>query len=245
MRIYIGWDPREEVAYRVAAHSAHRLSPPDAPVAVHPVILSDLRRRGLYTRGLIRHGAGKLADAVNGAPMSTEFAITRFFLPHLAGRQGWALFCDCDVLFRRAPAELFALRDTQYAVQVVKHRQAVKPGEMKMDGQVQTEYPRKNWSSVVLWNLEHPAHDRLTIDTLNRRTGLELHGFCWLKDEEIGELPPAWNWLEGYSEPIPEPGPALVHLTRGGPWMKGWEGVDYGIEWLAEAGRMSLSRVAA
>lgn len=239
-RIYVGWDPREEIAYRVLAHSAHRLA--SEPLEVHPLLLADLRRRGIYTRPTARKD-GVLWDPISDAPMATEFSISRFFVPLIAGRTGWALFMDCDMLFRDDPLKLFALADDSKAVMVVKHPpMKIVAGETKMDAQPQTIYPRKNWSSVVLWNLSHPANNVLTPEMLNTVTGRDLHRFCWLPDELIGELPLTWNWLEGYSDPIPEPGPANVHHTRGGPWMKGWEHVAYGQDWWAEAGRLSLAR---
>lgn len=207
-------------------------------MVVNPIVLPDLRAKGLYTRPT-SHVDGRLWDAVSGAPMATEFAISRFFLPLIAGCQGWALFADCDVLARRDVADLFALADDRYAVMCVKHPPSFATGE-KMDGQAQLAYPRKNWSSVMLWNLAHPSHHFLTTSTLNRTPGRDLHAFCWLKDEEIGALPPEWNWLEGVSPPLADP--AIVHLTRGGPWFPEWQGVEYAEAWFAELGRLTLSR---
>lgn len=238
LTVAIGWDAREEAAYQVARHSLLRHA--TIPVQAVRLVLSHLQGRGLYTRPLERRPGG-LWDPVSQAPMSTEFAISRFFLPWMAGteqpvREGWALFVDGDVLFRRDVADLWALRDPRFALQVVKHQQQVGKGERKMDGQPQTAYPRKNWSSVVLWNLAHPAHQRLDLDMLNHAPGRDLHGFCWLASEEIGSLPAEWNWLEGYGDPAVDP--ALVHYTRGGPWMPGWDHVEYAGAWREEAGRV-------
>ncbi len=242
------------MAFRVARHSLHRHA--SIPVAVFPVVLRQLQDAGLYTRPTeLRDGL--LWDPISGAPCATEFAISRFFLPYLVNRgmgpraegrrpeaaPGWALFADGDVLFRRDVAELVALRDPRFAVQVVKHNQAVGVGERKMEGQPQLPYARKNWSSVVLWNLDHPAHHRLTLDALNTWPGRDLHAFRWLDDSELGELPQEWNWLEGHSDPAVDP--ALVHLTRGGPWLRDWQGVDYAGEWLAEAGRVLVADTPA
>ncbi len=173
--------------------------------------------------------------------MSTEFAITRFFLPHLTERKGWALFGDSDLLFRGDVRDLFALADDRYAVMVVQHPELDGEGT-KMDGAAQLPYRRKNWSSVVLWNLSHPAHDALTLSVLNTWPGRELHAFRWLEDAQIGALPGTWNWLEGYS--APDPDPAVVHLTRGGPWFRNWEHVAWAEAWLAELGRLTLARQA-
>ena len=161
--------------------------------------------------------------------MSTGHAIARFFLPFMLIHHGWALFTDGDVLFRRDVHELFDLADPKYAVMVVKHnhvpRLAIKKG-----GQTQTVYPRKNWSSVMLWNVDHPAHQRLTLGVLNEKPGRDLHAFCWLLDEEIGELPVEWNWLVGHSDSCIDP--AIVHFTEGLPSLPDHRDDPYASEWL-------------
>jgi hypothetical protein len=84
---------------------------------------------------------------------------------------------------------------------VVKHDH--QPTEhWKMDGQFQTRYHRKNWSSVCLFNCDHPANKALTVDLVNSAPGRDLHAFSWLADDLIGELPPEWNWLVGHSAPM-------------------------------------------
>ena len=117
------------------------------------------------------------------------------------------------------------------AVCVVKHNH-VPSVASKMDGQPQTTYKRKNWSSVILWNLDHPAHKALTPQSLNLLPGRDLHAFCWLADDEIGELPRTWNWLEGVY-PVMNPPPALIHYTHGGPWMD-MDYVAFGDLWKRE-----------
>lgn len=160
--------------------------------------------------------------------MATEFAISRFCVPFLQ-TSGWALFVDCDVLCLADIGELFALADDRYAVMVVKHDH--QPTEAtKMDGQVQTGYPRKNWSSVVLWNCAHEGHFRLTKERLNRWPGRDLHAFKWLEDEQIGALPEAWNHLVGISQ-----GEAnMLHYTNGGPFLENWQGGPLDTVWLKE-----------
>ncbi len=154
-------------------------------------------------------------DLPSNAPASTEFAISRFLTPILA-QTGWALFIDCDMLFMGDVAELFALADPSKAVMVVKHHNGHKAG-LKMDGQEQVLYARKNWSSVVLFNCDHPGNQRLSLQDVNERTGRDLHKFYWLHDDEIGELPPEWNWLVGV-QPMPD-SPKLAHYTLGTPDM--------------------------
>lgn len=235
LRVFIGFDPRELDGYIVTAHSLRKHS--TIPLEVEPMVLEHLRWKRLYTRP---HDVrdGRIWDLISEAPMATEFALTRFLAPHLTKYRGWALFCDCDFLFRRDVQELEPYMDPTKAVVCVKHDH--KPTESrKMDGQIQLGYPRKNWSSFVLWNCEHEAHAG-TLDRVNRWRGLHLHQFRWLQDEDIGTLPAAWNWLEGEEHHSTMAPPAAVHFTRGIPSMPGYEDSAYADEWraaLAEATR--------
>lgn len=232
--IWIGFDPRQVDAYAVARSSIRRNLP--GMTKVSGLLLSRLQDAGLYKRPVSMRGA-QLWDDISEAPMSTEFACSRFLIPHLC-RGGWALFVDCDVLIRRRLADLFRLADPDKAVMVVKHDHRPSAGEVKMVGQAQTQYPRKNWSSVVLWNLDHEANAALTLDMVNRLPGRDLHRFSWLEDNLIGELPVAWNWLEGHSDP--EIDPALVHFTNGVPSMPGYEQVRFAEQWRSELHRWAV-----
>lgn len=229
--VYIGFDTREAAAFAVAKHSA-RLST-RLPMPIRGIVLDQVRADGLYRRptesriSTDEPGAWVLWDRISAAPMSTEFAISRFLTPILA-RQGWALFMDCDVLVRCDLMRLFELADPTKAVQCVQHEHHP-AGNRKMVGQVQLDYPRKNWSSVMLFNCDHPANRRLTLDLVNSAPGRDLHAFCWLKDDEIGALPPEWNWLAGISDPALEP--KIVHFTDGFPLMPGYEHQPYAEEW--------------
>lgn len=167
--------------------------------------------------------------------MSTEFAISRFLVPAIA-QMGWAVFMDCDVLVRTNVARLFPDLDERYAVYCVKHRHQPAQG-VKMDGQVQAQYGRKNWSSMMVFNCNHPANIALDLDMVNSLPGRDLHRFCWLKDEEIGELPPEWNYLVGETH-LPEGvQPKIVHHTNGSPCMPGYEDTEYAYEWREELAR--------
>ncbi len=148
--------------------------------------------------------------------MSTEHAIARFFVPMLEGYRGWALFVDGDVVIRTDLDELFALADERYAVMVVKHADTPQGGPVKKDGDVQTSYARKNWSSVVLFNCGHPANRSLGTHMLNTLPGRDLHRFCWLSDAEIGTLPAGWNHLVGV-EPEGQYPVHIAHFTLGTP----------------------------
>jgi lipopolysaccharide biosynthesis glycosyltransferase len=224
LSIFLGFDPREAVAFAVARDSIRRRL--SSPVKVRGLILSHLRAQGLYWRKHERRD-GQLWDVISNAPMSTEFAISRFLIPTLACT-GWALFLDADMLVLGDLAELFEAADDRYAVMCVKHDYAPMRTE-KMDGQAQTAYPRKNWSSLCLWNCNHPANARLTVEMVNSLPGRDLHRFCWLDDDLIGDLDPAWNYLIGHSDP--KITPKIVHFTAGGPWFAGYEHVPYADEW--------------
>jgi hypothetical protein len=216
VRIYIGHDPREQAAFDVAERSLRRHSPGVHVTALRAGRLAQagLLRRLQDTRGGADAGF-RLWDLPSNAPCATEFAISRFLVPMLA-LEGWALFVDCDVVFMADVAEMFALADPSKAVMVVQHQNGHTAGT-KMDGQAQVIYPRKNWSSVVLWNCDHPANRRLSLVDVHERPGRDLHAFYWLADSEIGELPAEWNWLVGV-QPRPLV-PKLAHYTLGTPDM--------------------------
>jgi hypothetical protein len=218
LRIYIGWDRREPEAYEVAKFSLERRA--SVPVSVVPIKLDELRTRGLY-----RREADPLA--------STEFTYSRFLTPALAGYEGWALFCDCDFLWLGDVAGLWAYTKVPKAVYCVQHDYRPKES-VKMDGAVQTTYPRKNWSSLMLFNCAHPSAQKLTPEVVNRETGAYLHRMQWVDDGDIGALPVEWNWLEGWNEKPAQGTPKAVHFTRGGPWFENWKNVDYGDLWRAE-----------
>jgi hypothetical protein len=213
LKIFIGFDPRETVAFHVLTHSI--LARASLPVSVTPLVLDGLH--GLYTRE--RHPL-----------QSTDFSFSRFLTPHLCGYEGWAVFMDCDMLMRDDVARLYALRDERFAVMVVKHRHIPQETTKFLD-QPQTPYDKKNWSSVMLFN--NSRCRALTPDYVNGATGLELHQFKWLAgDDLIGELPGRWNHLVGYDPP--DGNAALVHYTLGGPYFAGYRDCEYAPEWRQE-----------
>jgi len=227
VKIFVGWDSGEPEAYDVCRSSLIRHA--STALEIVPIIQQDLRGQILYSRE-----ADPLA--------STEFTYTRFLVPHLVNFQGWAVFCDCDFLWTRDVSDLYACRDDRFAVMCVQHD--YQPTEnLKMNGQTQTTYPRKNWSSLMLLNCNHPATRRLTVDRVNTESGAYLHRFQWAKDTEIGALDPTWNWLEGWDIPNRDGLPGAIHYTRGGPWFENWQDVDYADLWLAEYERVKSSKV--
>jgi hypothetical protein len=220
IRIFIGYDPREAVAFSVLAHSIHTRA--TQPVAIAPLMLSQLD--GLLWRE--RHPL-----------QSSDFSFSRFLTPHLCGYEGWALFMDCDMLVQDDVAQLWSLRDERYAVQVVKHDHV--PRETtKFLGQPQTQYEKKNWSSVMLFN--NARCRALTLDYVNSASGLDLHRFRWLESEDlIGEIPHRWNHLVGYDAAEARVGNA--HFTVGGPYFRQWRDCEYAEEW--RAAREAMLRV--
>lgn len=223
--IWIGFDRRQAHAFAVTRYSITRYN---KTIPIMGLVLDRLMSDGLYTRPM-NFRSGKMWDSISDAGMSTEFAVSRFLVPHLA-RYGWALFLDCDVICLENISKLFALADDSKAVMCVKHEH-VANSDTKMDGQVQQNYHRKNWSSVMLFNCEHPSNRRLTTEMINGVPGRDLHRFCWLEDEEIGELPQRWNYLVGYHTREIEPNPAIVHFTNGLPDIPGIEQHEYSAMW--------------
>lgn len=217
MKVFVGYDPREDIAYQVCKHSILTKQP---AADVRPLVQKELRYTGWYTRP-----TDKLA--------STEFTFTRFLVPELANFKGWAVFMDCDVILTTDIKELFDQADDRYAVMCVQHDYTPKQG-MKMDGQTQTVYPRKNWSSVVLFNCAHPSNARLTQDMVNdpELNGAYFHRFSWLKDEEIGALDHTWNYLVGVYDDIETP--KLIHYTEGGPWFENYRNCEFHQLWKDE-----------
>ena len=227
MKIFIGWDSRENIAYEVCKASLLKHS--SIPLDIYPIKQREMRERNLYWR---EH------DPLS----STEFSFTRFLTPYLAGYEGWAVFMDCDFLWRGDIASLSNYMDGQKAVCVIKHNYNP-PERIKMDGAVQTQYPRKNWSSLMLINCAHPSVKKLTPEEVNRSTGLYLHRFQWLRNDEIGELPVAYNYLEGWHTKEDCPNPVAVHFTRGGPWFRDYMHVEYGNEWIDLSRRVECDRI--
>ena len=245
--VWIGYDEKETIPYAVARHSVK--SQCHHSINVFGVVLQDLINTGLYKRPIeMRYFEGRevLWDPISGAPMSTEFAISRFFVLELVKKQfhangGWVLFADCDILARAPIDDLFLAAELQAdkALVCVPHRQVVEE-DTKKGGQLQAKevdprfpgtYSRKNWSSVMLLNRTHSANKGLTLDLLNTAPGRDLHRFCWLKNEEIGLLDPKWNHLVGVDTVKSAEAPCLVHFTNGGPWLPQYHDVEYADEW--------------
>ena len=223
LTVFIGYDARDDKAFRVAEASLKQRS--SIPVCVKPVKEWECRKQG-FSRSYMKTASGQMVDGVDAKPFSTEFSFTRFMVPHLMGfADEKCVFMDSDMLIRGDIAELLNLCTEDKAVWCVQHQH--KPSETsKMDGVAQTLYLRKNWSSVVVWN---PSRNTfLTPKRVSELPGSYLHAFCWLKDEEIGSLPEEWNWLSGWSK---QTDPKIVHFTDGTPDFEGHENSPYADEW--------------
>lgn len=228
LQIFIGYDPREHEAGEVLVESIRRYN---KDVPVNFIFLPSLRAEKLYNRRTIMDDS-KLFDCISGAPMATEFALSRFLVPTIADpKEGrFALFVDIDMMFRCDPLDIMlnVMSDPGKAIYCVKHN--IEHGEgVKMDGCKQTSYHRKNWSSVMLFDLDHRANRRLTPTIVNNERGLHLHQLCWLFNDEIGELPPEWNHLVGVNDP--NDNARIVHYTLGTPNMVGYEHCEHSEEW--------------
>jgi lipopolysaccharide biosynthesis glycosyltransferase len=222
INVFIGYDPREAVAFSVLAYSIQARA--TEPVAITPLRLTQLA--SVLTRE--RHPL-----------QSTDFSFSRFLTPYLSGYAGWSVFMDCDMLVLDDIASLWRLRDDRYAVMVVKHNHVPRE-KVKFLGEPQSRYEKKNWSSVMLFN--NARCQALTPDYVNTASGLDLHQFKWLAgDDLIGALPERWNHLAGYNPPRRDA--ALVHYTLGGPYFEPYKDCEYSREWFAE--HAAMLRVAS
>ncbi len=218
LKVFVGYDTREEIPWQVCKRSLLRHA--GGAVQVYPLRQSTLRELGLYTRSV-------------DASASTEFSLTRFLTPYLAAQSGWALFCDCDILFTGDVREILRQLDPAKAIYCVQHE--YQPAHaIKMDGKQQSSYPRKNWSSFMLFNCDHPDVRALTPAVVNSASPAYLHRFEWLKDQSsLGALDLEWNFLEG-EYPKPDTPPRVIHYTNGGPWFDEWRDCDFAELWLHE-----------
>jgi len=217
LKIFVGWDSREDIAYQTCKQSL--IDTASVDIEVIPLKQKNLKNSGLYWRK-----SDKLA--------STEFTFTRFLVPEIMNFKGWALFIDCDFIALEDVKKLFDQVNDRYAVMCAKHDYTPKPG-LKMDGKEQHVYPRKNWSSMVLFNCSHPSNKKLTKELVNNPDidGKYLHRFSWLNDKEIGTISHEWNWLVGWYKEPQDGKPKFLHYTEGGPWFEECWNCEYASEY--------------
>ena len=215
IRVFVGWDPREAIAYEVLQYSIHRHA--SKPVSIVPVRLDQL---------------GALYQRERDPLQSTEFSFSRFLVPYLCDYEGWAIFMDCDMLCTADIAELWALRNDKYAIMSCQPIYTPR-SEKKFLNQAQTKYEKKNWSSLMLMNCAKCT--ALTPEYVNTATGLQLHQFKWLEEGQLGKLPNDWNWLVGefglWNSPLEQDAPPMSHYTLGGPWFADYFNCDYAHRW--------------
>ncbi len=209
INLFIGYDPREAIAFYVFCQSV--LQNTTVPVKINPLALSQLKEFN-----------------ETHEDRSNDFIYSRFLTPYLSNFKGWAVFADGDMICQGDLKELIEMADPNKALMVVKHNYETKASK-KYLGNVNENYPRKNWSSVILWNCEHPKHKILTPTFVSKQTGKYLHRFSWLEDDEIGELPIEWNWLA--TEYDRNEKAKLIHFTLGTPCFKDYQNSDMAEIW--------------
>jgi len=209
IKIVVGFDQREAVAYHTFTQSIIEKS--TLPVSFIPLAIQTL------------------ADYKEShTDKSNDFIYSRFLTPYLMKFNGWAIFADGDMVCLSDIKELWDLKDESKALMVVKHDYKTK-SHQKYLGNINENYPRKNWSSVILWNCNHPKHKILTPDFIANQTGKYLHRFSWLQDDDIGELPKEWNWLA--TEYPANTHAKLIHYTLGTPCFKDYRNSEMSELW--------------
>ena len=209
IKIVVGFDQREAIAYHTFSQSV--LEKSSLPVLFLPLSMNTLKG---------------YKETHNDK--SNDFVYSRFLTPYLHNFEGWAIFADGDMVCQSDIKELWDLRDETKALQVVMHDYKTKFNQ-KYLGNTNENYPRKNWSSLILWNCSHPKHKVLTPDFISSQTGKYLHRFSWLDDEDIGELPIDWNWLA--IEYPNNPKAKIIHYTLGTPCFKDYRNTEMTVTW--------------
>ncbi len=196
LKLFVGYDPREAICL----HTFHQSILEHTTI---PVSVTALHERMLQFNGQ--------QDGTNA------FIYSRYLVPELCDFKGWAMFADGDMVAVDDLQKLWSLRDGRYAVMCVKHDYKTKHQRKYKGTPLENDnldYPRKNWSSVVLWNCGHPSNRILTKGFVGEAGGKFLHRFEWLRDEEIGDLPSDWNHLVLEYE---NNNAKLLHHTLGTP----------------------------
>jgi len=217
IRVFIGFDTNEEIAYHVLCASILRRT--TSPVQFFPVALNSLKE--IFNRERVKL-------------QSTEFSFSRFLVPYLSQYEGWSIFMDCDMLVLDDLTKLWEMRDERYAVMCVKHEHTPKT-DVKFCNQIQTSYERKNWSSVMLMN--NAKCKALTPEYVESASGLDLHRFRWLENDDIGALPRRWNHLVDYDPELPLGSISNLHFTEGGPYFSDYKECGYADVWREEFSR--------
>ena len=211
LRIFVGFDSREAVAFHVCVNSLIRHA--SRPLSITPLALNTLPYWESHKDG------------------SNAFIYSRFLVPYLCGWTGWALYLDGDMVVKDDVVKLFERTDPYCDVMVAKHDYKTKH-PVKYMGAKNDDYPRKNWSSVILWNCGNYPNRVLTPEYIQAQTGDTLHRFKWLDDKRIGSLPLEWNWLVGEYEHNEQA--KLLHYTVGIPAFREYHDCDHAKDWHSE-----------
>ena len=209
INIVVGFDQREAIAYHTFTQSIIEKS--SVPVRFTPLAINTLQ-----------------GYEESHKDRSNEFIYSRFLTPYLNNFHGWAIFADGDMICQADIKELWDLRDESKALMVVKHDYVTKVNR-KYLGNINENYPRKNWSSLILWNCAHPKHKILTPDFIAHQSGQFLHRFSWLDNDDIGDLPKEWNWL-AIEYPVNNSA-KIIHYTLGTPCFKDYKNTDMADIW--------------
>jgi lipopolysaccharide biosynthesis glycosyltransferase len=209
INIVVGFDQREAIAYHTFTQSVIEKS--SVPLHFTPLAINTLQ-----------------GYEESHKDRSNEFIYSRFLTPYLNNFHGWAIFADGDMICQADIKELWNLRDESKALMVVKHDYVTKVNR-KYLGNINENYPRKNWSSLILWNCGHPKHKILSPDFIANQTGQFLHRFSWLDNDDIGDLPREWNWL-AIEYPINNSA-KIIHYTLGTPCFKDYKNTDMADIW--------------
>ena len=204
IRLYVGYDPREAVGWHTFAQS----------------VIDSREQVSITTL------QGEQRDGTNA------FTYERFKIPFYCGFEGWAIWADgSDMLLRGKLSELWAMRNPHMAVQVVQHDYETKHPRKYVGTPMEAangSYPRKNWSSVVIFNCGSFLNRHLTPELVNTAPGSYLHRFEWLAEDRIGALPLEWNWLDEYG---PNDQAKLYHWTTGIPHFEHYRNAPHADEW--------------
>ena len=217
IKVYIGYDSSnygQEIAYRVCKRSIENYN---NKVKIFPIKLKDLQKANVFNRP-------------HDSKQSTEFTYTRFLAPFLARYIEKTLFCDSDFLWRCNVEETLNFINDNQSVSCVQHEYANCKSKTKMDGLKQEWYPKKNWSSLMLFNSQHEDCKALTPKIVSTESPKYLHRMEWTTEEKIGSIPIEYNYLVGYYS---DKDPKALHFTDGGPWHKDYHNVEDKEEWLA------------
>lgn len=213
MKVFIGWDSREDIAYQVCKKS---ILLHNSNIKVYPIKQQYLRELGIYTREEDQFA-------------STEFTITRFLVPYLSDYSGISIFMDCDMLVQVNLLNILKeILGKNNPVSCVQHESYTPKSSIKMDGRIQHSYPKKNWSSFMVFDCSHPdIKNNLTLGKVNSYSPQYLHRMEWASS--IGKLSHTWNYLAGYYNDIDTPN--IIHYTDGGPWFDKYENCEFAENW--------------